>query len=198
MKEFFAIFSMMFLLFSNGCAKSAIVRDSMFYPQAFANLDKVLVVPFENLTPFPEAGLIVSDLIAEEMRAWQGYDIRDRHNIEILARSGGEPLPVHWTRADAIKFGRLLEAKAVLYGTILEFGYLREHRGLTELATFAVVAKIVSTESGRVLWSGTLLGTGGSSLSAGRPPLMDISSNAVQAALKSLFTAYDKYRTGQQ
>lgn len=196
MAKFYPAFAC--LLIASGCTKSATVRDTMFYPQAFANLERMLVVPMENLTPFPEAGLIVSDLIADELRAWQGYDIRDRHNIEQIARGGAEPLPLHWNRAEAIKFAKLLDAKAALFGTITEFGYLREHRGLTELATFAVVLKIVNVESGRVLWSGTLLGTGGSNLTTGRPPLMDVSSNTVQAALRNLFGAYEKFKAGQR
>ena len=68
-------------LLVGGCASSTHVRDALYYPQALADIKSVLVVPFENLTPFPEAGLIVADLMAEEFRAWQGYEIRDRHHV---------------------------------------------------------------------------------------------------------------------
>ena len=180
------------------CSSGARVSDTLYYPQAFASMQRLLVTPLENLTSFPEAGLIVSDLIAEELRAWHGYDVRDRHGIEMIARGGGEALPLQWNRGQAIKFGKLLEADAVMFGTILEFGYLREHRGLTELATFAVVVKIVSAESGRLLWSGTMMGTGSSGLASGRPPLMDVSSNAVQRALEQLFAQYEKSRSGKR
>ena len=181
-----------------GCTKSVRVDERLFYPQTFDVVKRIQVVPFENLTPFPEAGLIVSDLVADEMRAWQGYEVQDRHAIEARARSGEYALPLHWGRPEAVKFGRALGADLVVSGTILEFGYLREHRGLTERATFAVVARLVSTQSGRVIWSGTMLGTSGSDLSPTRPPLMDVTGNVLENAFAKLFRSYETYRELQQ
>ncbi|RMF17550.1 MAG: hypothetical protein D6761_04060 [Candidatus Dadabacteria bacterium] len=171
----------------SGCASTAKSTGTLYFPQAFNEMRTVLVVPFENLTPFPEAGLIVADLLAEELRVWEGYDIRDRHAVDQIARTGGQPLPINWNRAEALRFARLLNADAVVYGTLIEFGYLREHRGLTEMATFGAVVRVADARSGRILWEATLNGSGGGTLTAGRPPLMDVSSAAIQEGLEDLF-----------
>jgi len=128
-----------------GCARQAVIRDQLFYPQSLDDLEKILVVPLENLTPFPEAGLIVSDLLGEELRAWHGYEVLDRSEVELLAKTGERALPLHWGRVEAISFGKRLEAGAVIVGTISEFGYLREHRGFTELANFNSAEKVASS-----------------------------------------------------
>ncbi len=184
----------LWLVMVTGCARQIHISEHLFYPQTFDVAKRILVIPFENLTPFPEAGLIVSDLVADELRAWQGYEVFDRHVVEGRARTGEYALPLHWSRAEGVRFGRHFNADAVVVGTIVEFGYLREHRGLTETATFALAARIVSTQSGRVIWSGTMLGTAGSDLSPSRPPLMDVTGEVLQLAFGRLFKSYEMYR----
>ena len=65
---------------------------------------------------------------------------------------------------------------------------------MTELATFGAVVRATDTHSGRIIWEGTLLGTGGGTLTAGRPPLMDVSSNAIQMSLTNMFRQFYEYR----
>lgn len=179
---------------ATGCASSRQARQRLLYPQAFDQVERILVVPFENLTPFPEAGLIIADLMADELRAWQGYELRDRHTVESLARKGEVSLPMHWGRAEAVRFARRLGVDAVMFGTVVEYGYLREHRSVSELATVALTARLASAESGRVIWSGTMLGTGGSDLNPNRPPLSDVSRRTMALAFGRMFDAYNAYR----
>lgn len=183
-------------LLALGCARSTVVRQALFDPQAYDSVRHMMVVPFENLTPFPEAGLIVSDLVADELRAWQGYRIDDRRELEARARDGEFALPLHWGRGEAIRFARALGADAVAYGTVLEYGYLREHRSVSEQAAFAVVLRVASTSTGRVLWSGTLLATGGGDLGTSRPALVDVSTRALRQGITEMFEAYTLYREG--
>jgi hypothetical protein len=173
------------------------VRERLAFPQTLDVAKRILVVPFENLTPFPEAGLIVADAMADELRAWQGFEILDRHAAEGRARSGEVALPLHWNRAEAVRFGRAARADIVVFGTVHEFGYLREAKGLTERATFAAVARMASTQSARVVWDGSLVASGGGELATGRPPLIDVSRSAIEEALRRVFESYEDYRVAR-
>jgi len=187
------------LLFGSfACARDTSVRQRLVYPQAVDAVKRILVVPFENLTPFPEGGIIVSDLVADELRGWMGFEVIGRHQVETQTRRGDISLPLHWSRAEALQFARLLRADAVLYGNLLEYGYLREHRGVTERGTFGVTLRLVSAESGKLIWSGSLTGSGGSDFRVSRPPLTDVSRKTLRQAFARMFEAYDAYRLERQ
>lgn len=158
----------------------------------------MLVVPLENLSPFPEAGAIVSDLVVDELRAWQGYDLLDRRRIEALVRDGELAMPLRWGAPEALRFARRLGADLVLTGTVVEYGYLRESGDPGETAAFALVLRVLSADTGRVVWSGTVSGARGGELGAGRPPLTEVSRDALGRAFARMHGAISHWRNSAE
>jgi polysaccharide biosynthesis protein PelC len=110
----------------------------------------VAVLPFENLTNYPNAGQIAADLLSTELYGLGLYQVaeasRVRHQL-VTAKIDAEKL-TDGTYAQAA--GRTLGADAVLIGSVSEYGY---QHGLREEPVVGLNARLVRASDGVVLWA---------------------------------------------
>ncbi|MBF0108367.1 MAG: hypothetical protein HQL76_04240 [Magnetococcales bacterium] len=119
----------------------------------------VAVLPFENLSNSPTAGLSVSQLFATELMANQGFCVLEESEM----RRQLIGLKVDMDRLADITIardvGRGLFVDAVLGGSVSEFSY---QHGLREEPAVGFNMQLVRIEDGVVLWraSQSLMGSG--------------------------------------
>ena len=118
----------------------------------------VAVVPFENLTNHPNAGIIVAELLATELyhqgtfRLMEGTELRrqlEGRDID-LAKVG--------VTMAAGQLAAGLGVDAVVVGSVSEYGY---QHGLHEEPTVGINLRLVSACDGEVLWAASHSETGG-------------------------------------
>lgn len=125
-----------------GCAAQ---RDG--HAQNFKLIDHLplAVVPFDNLSANPNAGLIVTELMRAELLA---HEINQQVPPEQVA---AKLRPLAGEARTPQQLGELLGAKTLLLGTVTEFAY---KRGLGEDPVIGISLRVVDATSGQVLWSG--------------------------------------------
>lgn len=140
-----------------GCADTRYAAHHAREPAALdAKLD-VAVVPLENLTNYPKAGLIAAELVSTELyrrglfRLTEGTALRQALNaLEIDVAD----LAVTYAAAE---LGRRLEIDAVLVGSVSEYGY---QHGLHEEPVVGLNLRLVAAASGDILWAASHSTTG--------------------------------------
>lgn len=176
-------------LLSAGCTAGAVVRGELLRPDDLQSADSILVVPFENVSTVADAGTRLADLVADELRGWQGYVIRDRHSLAEMADRGELALPARWSRAEAMPVAMRAGSRLVLTGFVHEYGYVREGADLSEIASIAVTLRLVSVDSGRTVWSGIVLAKQGSDRDPGTLSLARLAKDSMRAVFRDMFTA---------
>lgn len=119
---------------------------------------KVAVLPFENLTNYPNAGLIASQLMTTELYDRHLFDLQEETRTRKML---AEPKidPAHLTDvAAAQQAAGLLEVDALLIGSVSEFGY---QHGLREEPVVGLNARLVDGKTGKVLWASSHSAAGG-------------------------------------
>ena len=116
-----------------------------------ANLGKVAVVPFENLSSDPNAGLIIMKNMDSSIRKYTGLEIIDPYIMrQRLEAVEGEYLAPQ-------KMGELLGADSIVTGAVTEYRYVY---GAGEQPVIGLNVQIISVRTGEVLWSEQASSTG--------------------------------------
>jgi len=134
-----------------GCVGAGGASRDWVAPDAGLNAAmRIAVVPFENLSNHPNAGIIVSQLVTTELykqevfRPVEDSVVRNRlADLGIDAAEIGEAV-------FAQQLAELLGATAVLTGSVSEYGY---QHGLREEPTVGFNLRLVAAGDGRVLWA---------------------------------------------
>ncbi|MCL5284141.1 MAG: hypothetical protein M1313_00025 [Nitrospirae bacterium] len=133
------------LLLTGGCGGS-------LPPPADPLLGKsVLVLPFENLSQTPEAGRTLSSLFVSSLDLHRAMYLVSAtpgiiKDISAVSRSGALP-PALLTELSRERID------AVLFGVVTEYEY---RRGLSTEPVVGFTWKMVSTLTGRTLWTGAV------------------------------------------
>jgi polysaccharide biosynthesis protein PelC len=137
-------------------AACASQRDFRLDGLTLAQRAPLAVVPFDNLSANPNAGLICAELMRAELLARGGCaQVPPETVMARLKPLAGETRSVQ-------QLGELLGAKTLLVGTVTEFAY---KRGLGEEPVVGLSMRLVDAASGQVLWSGARSAVGGHWLS---------------------------------
>ena len=111
----------------------------------------VAVLPFQGVSESPGSGLIVADVMANELYALGGYTlITPEIMASRMAPREGETLSPE-------ESGRLVGAPLILTGRVTEYTY---KSGVGEQPAVAVTARLIECQTGRVVWSATRARTG--------------------------------------
>jgi len=140
-----------------GCADTRYAAHHARDAGALDATQDVAVVPLENLTNYPKAGLIAAELVSTELyrrglfRLTEGTALRQALNaLEIDVAD----LAVTYAAAE---LGRRLEVDAVLVGSVSEYGY---QHGLHEEPVVGLNLRLVDAASGDILWAASHSTTG--------------------------------------
>lgn len=141
----------------------------------------VAVLPFENLTNHPNAGLIASQLMATELYQRGLFALQEETRTrKLLAELNIDPAKLTDVAA-AQQAAGLLEVDALIVGSVSEFGY---QHGLREEPVVGLNARLIDGGSGRVLWASSHSAAGGGYLD--RSSLNATAQGVVSAMVRPL------------
>ena len=111
----------------------------------------VAVMPFQGVSESPGSGLIVADVLANELYALGGFILVTPEELAARAvKREGEVLSPAET-------GRMVGARYIITGRVMEYTY---KSGVGEQPAVGITARLVDCGTGRVLWSATRARTG--------------------------------------
>lgn len=111
---------------------------------------RVAVIPFENLSAHPSAGLICAQLMATELYQRRLFNLLEETEIRRTLADNQVDVAKLADRTYALEVARLLEVDAVLLGSVSDYGY---QHGLREEPTVGLNVRLVAATDGSVLWA---------------------------------------------
>ena len=148
------LFSALALIIS-GCGHT-LERDFVESDSAVSEIKSVVVMPFENLTKFPEAGEIVSELFTTELYQSTHFKILGRNQAKRVMREKKITPPQVIDRRFAQEIGKVLEVDGVFIGSVSEYWYRLEkkkRRQAGEEPAVGINARLIDVASGDVVWA---------------------------------------------
>lgn len=139
-------------LVAAGCAGS--MRPTRFTnPRIdFSFVERVAVIPFENVSSDSLAGFRATRLLVTELLASGAVDVVEPGEVNAaIAR-----FPGRVTRPSVeqiVSLGQTLNVQAVIAGTVAQSELLRS--GATGIPTVTIDAQMIETETGAIIWSAT-------------------------------------------
>lgn len=154
MKATILIISALALIVS-GCGHT-MERNYVESESAISEIKAVAVMPFENLTKFPDAGEIVAELFTTELYQSTHFKILDRNQAKRIMREKKITPPQVIDRRFAQKIGKVLEVDGVFIGSVSEYWYRLEkkkRRQAGEEPAVGINARLIDVASGGVVWA---------------------------------------------
>lgn len=143
-----------FLLFSVfGCGHSY-NRFFVGWPEGIQRMKSVAVMPFENLTAFPNAGEIVSELFTSELYSSGKFKVLESEQIKRVLDEKGIELPKVIDRSFAQEIGSVLGVDGVFIGSVSEYWYrVRMEETREEEPAVGFNVRLIDTKTGAVVWA---------------------------------------------
>lgn len=176
-----------------GCGSGLKVRQSVLDRDAVRGMECIAVLPFQNHTASPAAGEMIAQAVASRLLTSERYNtILPTETGQLLALLGA-PVQAATSSDVAKRYGELLGVQGVLIGAVTEL----DRRDLTTRTWTAesVVgfsARLVSTGTGRVVWTGTTSNFDFQSAFAIPASSSTIVQQAVDATVVDLLDARDE------
>lgn len=143
------------VLIVSGCGHT-LERDYLESESVVSEIKSVAVMPFENLTNFPDAGEIVAELFTTELYQSTHFKILGRNQAKRIMRERKITPPQVIDRRFAQKIGKLLEVDGVFIGSVSEYWYRlekRKRRQAGEEPAVGINARLIEVDSGDVIWA---------------------------------------------
>jgi polysaccharide biosynthesis protein PelC len=146
------------------CASNSGEQRSYVAKGASFSQMTVAIVPFENLTNYPNAGRIAAELMATELYKRAPFALQEETETRrALAQLQIDPDNLTSVAA-AKQAAGLLEVDGLLIGSVSEFGY---QQGLREEPVVGLNARLIDGKTGEVLWASSHSALGGGYLQRG-------------------------------
>jgi len=157
----------------------------------FGFVERIAVLPFENLTRDRQAGFRANRLIVTELLASGSTDVVEPGEVQTAVaslpgvdpRSFGAP-----NKVQILSLGETLNAQALLTGTVSQSEVLRS--GAVSVPVVTINARLVETETGATVWAATHTEKGGTTsariLGAGGQAISETTRDCVTELLKTL------------
>ncbi len=161
------------LLFIAGCSAKTATQLSMDPVQVKKEeIQKIVVLPFENPPDDPQAGMHISKLFEMYLLQSGLYRIAERGEIDKIMKEKGLGGKTTLDPKTLREIGDLLQVDGIVFGMVSQ--YNRFSLGFT--------VRLVSVKSGLILWS--VSQTGGNVLR----PLSQLADETVRAAVEEIKT----------
>lgn len=140
----------------------------------FAYVERVAVIPFENLVGDQAAGARATRYFVNELLATEAFEIVEPGEVARVLALQGIAGTAELTKAQVTEIGRQLSVQGVFLGSIAESAAIRS--GSSAASTVTISVRLLETDTGATVWSTTnteggrgfwssLFGTGNDSLS---------------------------------
>jgi TolB-like protein len=157
----------------------------------FAFVQRVAVLPFDNLSNDRQAGERATRLTITELLATGAVDVVEPGEVQAaLTQVVGSTLgrAVSPSTEQVIALGKALKVQGLLLGTVTQSESLRS--GSVPIPVVTLAMHMVETETGTTVWAATQSEKGGSFsarvLGTGGEPLAETTRKCVQDALATL------------
>jgi TolB-like protein len=153
----------------------------------FAFVERVAVIPLENLSTDAQAGARTTRLLVTELLASEAVDVVEMGevNAALNRMPGASQSP---STEQIISLGETLQVQAVITGSVNQSETLRS--GSVNIPVVTVDLHMVETESGQPVWAATNSerGSGASAkwLGVGAEPISETTRACVQVLVKKL------------
>jgi hypothetical protein len=169
---FCIIVTILSIAISTGCGGGTTVFLHDEYNFQF--LERVAVIPFDNLTGDQGAGARSTRIFTAQLLAAEAFIVIEPGEVKRVLGEFNTLRTSELSEAQIKELGTKLRVQGLFFGTVTESAVARS--GNASMTTVAMVARLVETETGETVWSataaaggrgfwGSLLGTGGSSAS---------------------------------
>jgi outer membrane protein OmpA-like peptidoglycan-associated protein/TolB-like protein len=180
------IYSVILTLIANSCGYT--YRSSYLnQTNNWSRIKCVAIMPFQNLTEYPKAGEIMSDIIATEFYITQRFGVAERTEVQRFIDTVGLVVPQEIDATFARKIGEMMNVDAVLVGAVTEFWYRNARQKFSEEEPIVGAGfKLIDVKTGEVLWSSSYTRTSYDILLTQRDPLNRIAQIVAEKATFSL------------
>lgn len=174
-------------LFLGACA-SGLAPTQFTNPNFdFAFVERVAVLPLENLTGDRQAGERVTRLLITELLASGATDVVEPGEVETVLNTfpAGRRSP---SREQVIEIGETLEVQGVILGSVTQSETIRS--GTVVIPVVTLDLHMVETETGAAVWAATHsekgAGLSAKLLGTGAEPIAETTRRCVRAILDTL------------
>lgn len=114
-------------------------------------IEKVAVLPFENLTEERSASDKVQKIFQMELLALDVFEVAEPGQVTKVLRGSGITSPEALGEKDIQKLGQDLGAQALFVGTVVDYAETRT--GSTPTPEVTIQVRLVETQTGATIWS---------------------------------------------
>ncbi len=176
------------LLTVSGCSSTLPTTQFTNPKFNFGFVERVAVVPFENLANDRQAGPRATRLAVTELLASGAVDVVEPGEVQAALDKMGARITTPSTE-QVVTLGKALGVQAVILGTVAESTSVRS--GSVEIPIVSLDMHMLETETGAAVWAATHTERGGglSSKLLGTlaEPLAETTRRCVHETLKTLF-----------
>lgn len=154
----------------------------------FNYVERVAVVPFENLSKDQGAAYRATRFFITELLASEAFEVIEPGEVKKVIEEIGTTRTAELTQEQIVQIGKKLKVQALFLGTINESSVQRSGSSTSPVVT--MIVRLVETETGATVWSATHTQTGKSfwsSIFGGRDKSMsEITRKCVSKTVKTL------------
>ena len=179
------------LLCLSGCAGTMKATKFTNPKFDFSYVERVAVLPFENMSNDRQAGFRATRLTITELLASGTVDVVEPGEVQVaqLKIQGGQPGRFGPPSVEQIlSLGSALKVQAIIVGSVTQSESMRS--GGIMIPVVTLDAHMVETETGATVWAATHTEKGGSTgakvLGTGGQPISKTTRLCVQGLLKTL------------
>ena len=155
----------------------------------FSLVQKVAVLPFENLTTANTAAERVRDVFMTMMQATGSAYIIPPGEVARGVDRASVAHATSPTAEDVVNLGKVVGVDAVITGVVREYGEVRS--GSSSAGVVSVSLQMMETQTGKVVWSASATRGGVDAadrlFGGGGQPMDQVTADAVRDLLESLF-----------
>lgn len=187
MRIFLACLLATALVFMAGCGGMSATK--FVHPDFdFAFIEKIAVVPFENLSNDAAAGAQATRYFTSALLATEAFDVVEPGEVSRRLEQLSLVSTSQLTTEQVIALGQELGVQAVFLGSLSEASAMRS--GATTVNVVSVVIRLLETETGATVWSATNTEDSSSFWSSlfgtGQKPPSVVMRNCIDGALDTL------------
>jgi hypothetical protein len=173
-----------------GCAARKSAEVTYRDPQMdFSLVQKVAVLPFENLTTANTAAERVRDVFMTMMQATGSSYVLPPGEVARGVDRASIARPTTPTAEEVVNLGKVIGVDAVITGVVREYGEVRS--GSSSAGVVSVSLQMMETQTGKVVWSASATRGGVDAadrlFGGGGQPMDQVTADAVSDLLDSLF-----------
>jgi len=119
----------------------------------FSFLEKVAVIPFDNLSKDQGAGARATRVFISELLSTETFDVVEPGEVNYVLEKLNLVRTDALTKEQIVKIGKELGIQGIFLGTVTESSQIRS--GNSSAVTLTIVGRLVETETGETIWSAT-------------------------------------------